>query len=463
MLGFLKTIPDTRVRRTLFIGVLDAVTWAIMFGLAENFLVPFILLFGATVFEVSLLQGASQLTMGLGQLAGGALIQRGGSRRRLSIIVVTYFACSWLLTYWGTVLTGNAWVAIIIYCGSLFIANLASPGWLSWMNDLVPANFRGRYWSARNSVAGLVQFAAIAVAGFVLYQSKRLDWEIPAYGVLFTLAFGFRLIGSFLIRAQHEPPMQRTEEGRQMTFFKFLGELRTSNFGRFVLFSIFLNFTVVMIYPIIQVYLLKELKLDYLQYSIVMMTFTIASFVFMTYWGPLSDRFGNRRILLVSSLLLPFAALAWVFLADWRVLVGLQLISGFLVSGINLTTMNFIFDSVKPERMAKTVAYFTVLNTGFAFLGSVAGGTLADWLKAGQWQWGLLGPLTTVFLVTAVLRFAVIGAFARGFREVRDTEPSPGLHYFYIFKPWQDASGWLMSVPKSLARTVRKLSRRKKR
>ena len=456
MLGFLKAIPDLRVRRTLSIGVWDAISWGVMFGLAENFIVPFALLFGATVFEVSLLQGGAQLASGLGQLAGGPLIQRGGSRRRNSIVVVVYFACSWVLTYWGTVLTGSAWVAIVLYCVALFVANLASPGWLSWMNDLVPTNLRGRYWSARNTIAGMVQFVAIAVAGYVLYESKRQDWEVPAYGVLFTVAFLVRLGGAFCVRAQHEPPMRRTEEGRQMTFLKFFTELRTSNFGRFVLFSIFLNFTVVMIYPIIQVYLLKELKLDYIQYSAVMMTFTIASFVFMTYWGPLSDRFGNRRILVVSSVLLPFAALAWVFVADWRLLIALQLVSGFLVSGINLTTLNFIFDSEKPDRMAKSVAYFTALNTGFAFLGSVAGGALADALRGAEWRWGLLGPLTTVFLVTAVLRAAVILGFARGFSEVRNTEPSPGLRYFYIYKPWQDASGWLMSVPKTLARTVRK-------
>jgi len=466
VLGFLKAIPDPPVRRTLAIGVLDAITWALMFGLAENFVVPFVLLFGATVFEVSLLQGGAQLATGLGQLAGGPLIQRGGSRRRNSIIVVVYYACSWLLTFWCTVLTGSAWVAIVLYCVSLFIANLASPGWSSWMNDLVPANLRGRYWSARNSIAGVVQFLAIAAAGVVLYESKRLNWEISAYGVLFTLAFATRLVGAFCIRAQHEPPMRRTEEGRQMTFLKFLGELHTSNFGRFVLFSVFLNFTVVMIYPIIQVYLLEDLRFDYLKYSAIMMTFTISSFVFMTYWGPLSDRFGNRRILVVSSVLLPFAALAWVFTTDWRLLLVLQLVSGFLVSGINLTTTNFIFDSVKPERMAKAMAYFTALNTGFAFLGALAGGALADALKAGGWRWGLLGPLTTVFLVTAVLRLLVLGGFARGFREVRDAEPSPGLHYFFIFKPYQDTLCWLTAVPRTLVRTmkttVRKLGRKKR-
>jgi len=192
----------------------------------------------------------------------------------------------------------------------------------------------------------------------------------------------------------------------------------------------------------------------------VMMTFTIASFVFMTYWGPLSDRFGNRRILLVSSTLLPFAALAWVFITDWRLLILLQLVSGFLVSGVLLTTQNFIFDSVKPERVAKATGYFTALNTAFAFLGAVAGGALADLLQGGHWRWGLLGPLTTVFLVTAVLRALVLVAFARGFREVRDTEPSPGLRYFYIYKPYQDTVDLLASVPKTLVKTVKRIRKK---
>ncbi len=457
MFGFLRSIPEPRVRRTLAMSALDGVTWGAMFGLAENFIVPFTLLFGATVFEVSLLQGGAQLATGLGQLAGGPWIQKGGSRRNNAILVVVYFGFSWVLTYWGTVLTGSPWVAIVIYCGSLFVANLASPGWLSWMNEMVPPQLRGKYWASRNSLAGLVQFVAIAIAGVVLYQAKRANAELMAYGVLFTMAFVFRMGGAVCIRAQYEPPMVRTEEGRQMTFLKFLAEVPSTNFGRFALFSIFLNFTVVMIYPIIQVYLLRQLGLDYVEYSLVMMTFTIASFVFMTYWGPLTDRFGNRRILLVSAVLLPLVALPWIFVTDWRILVALQLVSGFVVAGINLSTTNFLFDSVKPERLAKTAAYFNALNTGFAFAGALVGGAMAEGFKALSWQWGILGPLTTVFLVIAVFRLVVLGVFARGFREVRDTEPSPGLRYFYVLKPYQDTLGWLTSVPRTLVRTVRKM------
>jgi len=293
------------------------------------------------------------------------------------------------------------------------------------------------------------------------------------FGIMFALGFVARFAGSICLHFQWEPPMKRTDEGRQRSFVGFLGDLRSSNLGRFVLFSVFLNFTVQMIYPIIQVYLLRELRFDYNQYTWIMMTFTIASYVFMLYWGPLSDRFGNRRILLVSALLLPVVALAWIFVKDWWWLLALQLVSGFMISGINLTTNNFLFDSEKPERMAKTIAYFTALNSTFGFLGAVSGGALADGLKSVSWQWGLLGPLTTVFLVIAVLRALVLLGFASKFKEVRDTEPSPGLRYFFIYKPWQDASGWVTTAPVKAvkrvahtvvkaAKTVRKLGRHRR-
>jgi len=454
-------MPAGVLRRSLTFSIFDGVLWAVMFGLAENFIVPFILLFGATVFQVSFLQGTAQLASGVGQLAGATVIQRGGSRRRLAMAMVTLHALSWLVIYWGTVWTGSAWFAIGAYCLSLFIGNLGGPGWMSWMNDLVPETQRGSYWSFRNSVAGLTQLIPIAAAGFALQQAKPQGLELATFGVLFFLAFVSRLGGVFCLAAQHEPPMQRTAEGRSMSFLAFLKDLRASNFGRFVVFSVLLNFTIQMIYPIIQVYLLQELNFDYNVYTWVTMTFTIASFVFMLYWGPLSDRFGNRRILLVSALLLPLVAIGWIFVKEWWWLIVLQLVTGFLVSGVNLSTTNFIFDSVKPERLAKSVAYFTALNTTFGFLGSVSGGALADGLKALSWHWGPLGPLTTVFLVVAVLRVAVLAGFAKGFSEVRNAEPSPGLRWFYIYKPWQDASGWVADVPKTLAKGVRKLQRRK--
>ena len=119
------------------------------------------------------------------------------------------------------------------------------------------------------------------------------------------MATVIRLGSIVVLRIQHEPELPRTEDSRQMTFFAFLRDLPRTNFGRFVLYYMALNFALVMIYPLMQVHLLKNLGVTYEQYSWVTMVFTVATSVFLPYWGPLADRFGNRRILLVTAAFLP--------------------------------------------------------------------------------------------------------------------------------------------------------------
>ena len=61
MRKFLKQIKDEKIRKGLYYSVLDGVLWACMFGVSENYIAPFIVFFGASVMQVSLLQGFSQL------------------------------------------------------------------------------------------------------------------------------------------------------------------------------------------------------------------------------------------------------------------------------------------------------------------------------------------------------------------------------------------------------------------
>jgi Na+/melibiose symporter-like transporter len=117
----------------------------------------------------------------------------------------------------------------------------------------------------------------------------------------------------FFLSRQHHPPFDPDKSGDSLSLLKFLRELPKSDFGRFTVFIALTNFAMMMASPIIQAYLLVTRKLDYLPYTMITMASTVGAFLFMTYWGGLSDRFGNRRILIVTSVVLPALALAWVF------------------------------------------------------------------------------------------------------------------------------------------------------
>jgi MFS family permease len=158
----------------------------------------------------------------------------------------------------------------------------------------------------------------------------------------------------------------------------------------------------------------------------------------MTYWGPLSDKFGNYRILVVTAFAVPFSHLGWTFFRNFYLLIFLQLFAGFTMAGFNLAQSNFIFDAVRRENVSKIMGYFNMLNTLMIFLGSVAGGIIYEMYAALKLNSWVFNPYTLVFITSSVLRFIVVFSFRKSFREVRHCEPSPPTSYFLIEKPAQD-------------------------
>jgi MFS family permease len=435
MYNFLEKVGDQQIKKGLANAIWDGVLWAIMFGFSENYIVPFALVFGASTFQVSLIQGSAQLGVGLAQLLGSEFILRFRQRKRLAILCSRIHAFSWLFILGVTFWTKSPWYILVFYLLGIAAANFGGPGWISWMNDIVPVNLRGEFWGNRNRIIGLTQFVFIVIAGIVLQLAKDGGRELTAYAVLFSLAFVARGANFIPLSKQYEPSMSVPAFAQTFTFRIFLTKLFSTNFGRFVFFSICLSFACNPVGPLVPVYLLKVLHVNYIEFTIILMTSTIGSYVFMSYWGPLGDRFGNYRMLKVTALALPSLAFGWAVLDSFTALILLQLFSGFAWAGFNLATTNFIFDAVRRENISKITAYFNTLNTTSAFLGAVVGGVLVDILPLKTLAMFHLNAFTFVFLLSGVLRIIVIGALFCRFREVRTVEVSPALHFFYVTKP----------------------------
>jgi len=433
--SFLARINNKNIRRGLYYSNLDGIAWAVMYGLAENFIVPFSLLFGATVFQVSLITGFGQLGSGISQLAGARFVNWLKKRKILSIISNIIHALSWVVIFVFTALTGNPWYVVIFYGIGLTATNFGGPGWLSWMHELMPRKVRGEYWGIRNRNMGIAQLLSITFAGVFLFIAKKDNFEELAFGFLLMAGFIFRSASPFLLYRQYEPPMKVTEGSHAFKFHIFLSKLFTTNFGRFVFYSIMLTFASNMVGPVLPVYLLQIVHLNYLQFTAVMMVQQISSFVFMTYWGPLSDKYGNYRVLILTTLALPLLAFGWMIVRDFYLMILLQIFSGFVWAGVNLSTSNFIFDAVRRENISKIMAYYNMMNMMCVFLGAGAAGGLIDILIKGKFSYGIFNGFTLVFLISGLLRIAIIAICRSSFKEVRETEKSPKFHYFYIYKP----------------------------
>ena len=435
MKKILNQIDDPRVRSSLIYSVIDGCLWAVMFGFCENYIVPFIFLFKANSFLAAFIQGVLFLGVFTGQIIGPKLIKLAGQRKLLSVISVRVQGIALFLVVLVAYLTRSPLFIILLFFISSTSTNAGAPGWLSWMNDLVPKKIRGTYWSRRNQIIGFTQFTSIIIAGFCLFIFKKIGLERTGYSILFTIAAAARFSSGFFLAKKYEPPIETGYNQVEFKFRIFLQKLFTTNFGKFAMFQFFMAFSVNLMGPIVNVHIIESLHFNYIQFMFVTLSFMAASFISVTYWGPHSDRYGNYRILVATSISLPILSLIWVFNRNFYIILLAQIFGGFVWSGFNLCTQNYIFDAVRRENVAKISSYYNIMANLFSFMGVTLSGLLTVLTKHFHFSFFTSNNYELIFILSFFLRILVVLFFIKNFNEVREVETSPSLFHFYVYMP----------------------------
>jgi len=404
---------ERQVSKSLKYSIVDGSAYSAMLGLTQDYIVPFALALKATVLQVGLLSSIPNLTMALSQLGAPRLAERAGSRKRLILPVVFLHALMWVpILLIPHLFPGEKiWWLIGFLTLSTVLGSLGNPAWGSMMADLVPEKMRGRYFGFRGKICGLVTLVFFFVGGATLHFSTANIFL--GFSLLFGAAMVFRLISWYLLSKMHEPALsnEKTEHYSTQGILKDLG---SSNLGRFIIGVSLMNFATNLAGPFFAVYMLRDLKLDYLTYVAIIATATMGNLTFMTFWGRRADRAGNIKVLKVTSVLVPLIPLLWIGSHQLYYLVPVQILSGFAWAGFNLASANFVYDASAPEGRMRYIAVFNAMNGSAICLGALLGGCLAAYLPP------LLGyNLLTLFLISGLLRGLVAAMFLRRISEVR--------------------------------------------
>jgi len=382
-------------------------------GFTTEYITPYALALKASVNHIGLLNAFPNLVSSLAQLKAADVARYVGSRKKIITSLVFLQALMGipiiLIPY---VCKGYEAIALII-CVTIFtsLQGFANPVWASMMSDYLPRNKRGRYFGWRNTVLGAVTIVCLFLAGLIL-QAFR-DNVLRGFLIIFSASTAARFVSWYFLTRMFEPP-QHYRPDAIFSFFDFLRRARQSNFARFVFFCGALNFSVSLASPYFSVFMLRDLKFDYLTYTILISTANLAIILTIGRWGVNADRIGNVRVLRITSLFIAGLPLWWIICHRPVFLVLAQTVSGMAWAGFNLCSLNFIYDAVTPAKRTRCISYFYFFNGIALFFGSLAGGFLAGRLPP------LFGyRLLSLFLLAAVIRFAVVLFFAPKIKEVR--------------------------------------------
>lgn len=429
--NFQKIDEEALKKKAAKISIVEGSAYSMMDGFGLRYIVPYALALGMSNAFIGWLSSLPGLVGNLSQLYSSKLVGKY-SRKKMIIGAVTLQSVMWAPLFavglfavlFKMSLLFTSILLILFYTLLITFGAFAGPAWTSWMKDIVEKN-SDSYFAKRNLIAGFVGLISTFIAGFLLDKLTKYHLLL-GFGVLFSIALIGRGVSAFLFTKKYEPPYKKVE-GSYFSIFQFIKKMRYNNFGRFVILLTVVNFAVAIASPFFVVYMLKNLGFSYLSYTLVVIISIIVNLISMPLWGKLGDKFGNIEVMKVSGIFIFLVPVLYLFipligesysLSVFIFILLIEAFSAFIWAGFNLSSGNFLYYAVTPQRIALCAAYNAVLTSIGAFLGATIGGLIAS----SEGTIFGMNPILFVFALSGALRLISIFIFLPRIKEVREVE-----------------------------------------
>ncbi|MFW9952311.1 MAG: MFS transporter [Candidatus Thorarchaeota archaeon] len=423
-------------KKTMRISIAEGSFGVFSSILVDNYVIPFSLSINSSPFQVGVLTSFGNFISPIGQLIGACAIER--KSRKFTLLsgilgqasIYPFFLIIALLFQIGILQQYLPWILIGFFLLYMLSAGIMNPPWFSVMGDIVPEDYRGRYFAKRNLITNSIGLIGILILSF------SLDW-FDFQGVLF---FGFvlifilglitRLISALLFTQHYYPPFnfERMDHVKTSDFFK---ELPKSNFGKFTLFVSLLIFGQWIAGPFFSIYMLNDLHFDYSIYIIINLSSSFVGLFIFPLLGKISDKYGNVILIKIGGLIIPILPLLWLFFnTPLGIILGPQLLSGIGWTAFNLATANFIFDNIASKKRGKYIALYNLLLGIAITMGGLLGSFIITFIPID-----FMNQYHFLFLLSSIVRVFVVIMFWHKIEEVRvKTKPIFNLKNLSIYK-----------------------------
>ncbi len=419
-----KTSADSK---SLSYAIKDGVYYSIMAGVGEIYISPFAIFLKATNYQIGLLASIPQLLGAFVQLLSVGVLNKIKDRMAVILIGVVAQGLSWIPILILPLLFSNYAAPLLIVGVTAYFSfgNLATPAWNSLMGDLVPEKTRSTYFGHRNRVMSIFSLGALSLAGLILHGTEKIGRPWIGFSLLFITALIARLISSYYLTKMSNPPYE-VDDKDDFTLLEFFADFRHSSFVRFVVYTGLMHLAVMLAGPFFSVYMLRDLHFSYLQFMSVSAAAVLVQYFTLHNWGKFGDKFGNRKVLVITGFTLPLVPVLWLFSANFYFILVIQMLAGFAWAGFSLSMGNFIFDAIPQPKRAKCVAIFNVLNAVGIFSGAAIGGWLTKYLPLSlsidKLAVSMISNLQWLFLISGILRLFISLLFLPAIREMREVE-----------------------------------------
>ncbi len=419
----LKVSVRTSLKASTIDGSLSTVFSNITGGVLLS---SFLLNLGASPFEIGMLTSLP-MVVNLLQPLGALLSNRSNSRHDYGIWTFLPSRLLWLVLLIGIIFNRTntdlskqlVYLTLILVGLSNTLAALGSASWMSWLAALVPPKLRGRYYSVRSIVSNITSLLSLPIASFII--SNWQGGAIAGYGIVLSIGIlaGLASLACQQFMVDVNPQRYQTviqvgnrirnwrERHQDNLFNSLIAPFKDRNLIVFLIYFALWGFAVNLSTPFFNLYMLDNLDVDITWVTLFNSLSNGANMLMLLVWGRLSDRFGNRPLLLFAGIAIAITPIFWLLTGIeqvqsqlWIYLLVFHLFLGGTWAAIDLGTNNIQIAIAPLQHHATFFAIVSAVAGLGSALGTTAGGILAQYAHYE----GVLG----VFFLSAMLRLVAL-------------------------------------------------------
>lgn len=310
--------------------------------------------------------------------------------------------------------TAMIWIITILITISSIASSVSGVSFNSWMGQLVPTDIIGRFFGVRTLVFTISGAISALVVGYAVDVVKG----ISGFSIIFVVGAIFGLVDILMFIFIKHPPMKTS--AMKPSLKNIITEpFKNSNYLKFVIFATAFSFGVNFSGPFFNVYMIEVLKMDYFMINLsTQVMASIATILCVRIWGGWADRYGNKPIIFVSSVIIILAPVTWIFATptNYFMVFVANILAGIGWSGYNLALFNLsVWLAPEKNRSAYTACFTLMTATIGTALAYLCGGLFLQYARPYfehaniPFLFGTpLNAFCIMFVISALLRVMAI-------------------------------------------------------
>lgn len=325
------------------------------------------------------------------------------------------------------------WLLVLLLCGITIANTVGEVAWLSWYADVVPEQLWGRYFARRNMYMAIPNGLVPLVGGLTmdLFVKAHPEARLSSYAVIYGLGIVCHLAALIPMLRVPNLPLRKRPAGRLLApttgvWREVITPLRDVNFRRYAYFYCWLMLGSGITQPAFHLYLKNVLGVGLLVTGVFQLVNEIFRILGSRWWGSLTDRFGNKPIVIVCLFGAATGPFFWIPTdrdSYWLISVA-YVVWGMGWAGVNLGTQNLMLKLAPQENNVGYIAAAQGLG-GVCLAGSILlGGWWLDVMTGSGFSFPLGPWRLNAYHIFFLMSFVGRGSAALWVFSIRE----PGAH-----------------------------------